>query len=257
MGLARSILKKYNDLTFLRQADVFQLSTLTFTFICYVYHMSVYLEYQVLLILLFNMCFIASATYNLVSSYSQPEVQTLGNYSHATCQLYWLCFVVLFCLYLVLLSYYRAFGTLANNAFTALFVLYIIDLVVLIISWIVLWDLRRVTFSDCSERDESNYLEQFDPRLKNNLNRGDSERQLGLGRKNSNRKNYEISTDVKFVKTDKPTASPRVVMNRDKKVVTGFKESASDTDFRSHSKREMEYSAFYEANPELADTNQG
>ena len=256
MGIARSILYKYNDLTYLRQANTFQLISLTFTFICHVYHMIIYLEYQVLLILLFNLFFGAASTYNLVSSYKLPEVQTLVNHSHATCQLYWLCFVLLFCVYLIVLSYYRAFGSLANSSFITLFVLYILNLVLLVVSWTVLYDLRKVTFSDCSERDESNYLEQFDARLKNKVTRGDSEHQLVFVRKTSNCKNYEILTDVQSVKKDRTVVDPKIVRNGVNQKVATFPSRDSDTDYNTKSKQEMEYSSFFEPNPELGDPNQ-
>lgn len=236
MGLVRNLFKKYDDLIFLKQGLLIQTGILLFGLICNLYHLAIYAESHIIIFFVFNFFYFGFSISNLVQIFFKPEVQTYQNFSHVLCLLYWVAFSFVLNLYLIALTYYRSFGAVANSSFIGVFIFDIFNAIFQVIAFIVLLDLKNTVTSKLSERDCSNFIEDF---ASNNKNKKVGEVDLDLSgdaplvRKNSGRQNYTITTEMENIAKASGALEPRIVLNKEKKVVSSSRIKISDENFPS------------------------
>lgn len=252
MGLVRKLFSKATDAVYLKVVLGVQLGALTFSSALFIWHLVVDFQGGVLLFLLADLAFLLAAVFLTVRFFQTKEIRNYENFSFATCQAYWCFFQLFLVAILAVFTGFRAFGANSSSKYAPLFAFYLIDLLVLGVASAGLWELREVTVGQWSSFRGDNYLEDFDPTTRMAVGaRTASFREQETVVRGQTRGNYSFSTHVLNLGPGSPNDQPKIRLSKEKKVVSHDQLKASDTDFNSRSKQEIERSISFHSDPEL------
>lgn len=201
MAIVRNLFKNQSDNSLIKISMTVLFAVTTFTCICNIYHLVVYLEAQALAFLIFQLLYLITILVSFFEVMQAKETQTFENFTMLTCIYYWSITTTLFLAYFFVETLFRAFISDANTSFIGVFVLYLVDLICSAFLVLLFRDLRDCAQSSASSKNGSDYLEQFDRRLKNTrLSEGKDADLPPSSKRSSIKKTYTISTDKEFVK---------------------------------------------------------
>jgi len=160
--------KNVKDKSFLQGMLIADVALLTLISILNIAHVLIFSEKFVQIFLAFNIMFLLLAVGVLVIFSIKGEVQTYTNFSYATMRHGWIIISTVLMIYLIGITCFRVYGYLKKVDLTAIFVLYILYEVLIIIHAVLYSEVKRVVQSNFSALDGQNYLESNVMEEKNN-----------------------------------------------------------------------------------------